>query len=74
MTSAPTPPIAARQQGVVVAYDDHAGFGELEAGGTRYWFHCTALLDGSRHATPGQQVGFRPFPGHRGRWEAAEVG
>lgn len=69
-----TPPIGVRLEGVVVAYDDHAGFGELEAGGTRYWFHCTALTDGSRHAEPGQRVGFRVVPGHLGRWEAGEVG
>jgi len=58
---------------VVVAYDDHAGFGEVEAAGTRYWFHCTQLLDGSRHAEPGQPVTFRVIPGHWGRWEAAEI-
>jgi len=59
---------------VVVAYDDHAGFGEVEAEGARYWFHCTQLLDGSRHAEAGQPVSFRLVPGHGGRWEAAEIG
>ena len=68
-----TPPLDARLQGVVVAFDDHAGFGEVEAEGNRYWFHCTAVVDGSRHAEPGQRVGFRVVPGHLGRWEAAEV-
>jgi len=68
-----TPPIGARLEGVIVAYDDHAGFGEVEAGGTRYWFHCTALLDGSRHAEVGQHVTFRVIPGHCGQWEAGEV-
>lgn len=57
-----------------MAYDDHAGYGEVESAGARYWFHCTRLLDGSRHAEPGQNVSFRLVPGHRGRWEAAEVG
>jgi len=69
----PIPPTG-RLQGVVTSYDDHAGFGEVDAGGDRYWFHCTRLLDGSRHAEPGQLVGFRPVPGHLGRWEAADVG
>ena len=68
-----TPPIGARLDGVIVAYDDHAGVGEVEAGGTHYWFHCTALLDGSRHAEVGQHVTFRVVPGHCGRWEATEV-
>jgi cold shock CspA family protein len=63
-----------RRTGRVVGYDDHAGFGEVEADGERFWFHCTQLLDGSRHAEPGQAVAFRVVPGHRGRWEAAEVG
>ena len=58
----------------MVAYDDHAGFGEVEAAGSRFFFHCTQIADGSRHADPGQRVSFRVVPGHRGRWEAADVG
>lgn len=58
----------------MLTYDDHAGFGELEADGSRYWFHCTAVADGSRLAEPGQRVSFRVVPGHLGRWEAADVG
>jgi len=58
---------------VVVTYDDHTGLGEVEAAGDRFWFHCTQLLDGSRHAEPGQPVTFRVVPGLRGIWEAAEV-
>ncbi len=69
-----TPPATARLDGVVTAYDDHAGYGEIEARGATYWFHCTRLLDGSRHAEPGQRVSFRVVPGHGGRWEAAEIG
>ncbi len=68
-----TPPARVHLDGVVTAYDDHAGFGEVEAGGVVYGFHCTQLLDGSRHAEPGQAVSFRVVPGHRGRWEASEV-
>ena len=75
-----------RHKGVVADYDDHAGFGEIvvEPAGSggmvepagqagRFWFHCTALVDGSRHAEPGQQVTFRVVPGHCGRWEATEI-
>ena len=66
-------PPTSRIAGEVASYDDHAGFGWVEAEGTRYWFHCTQLLDGSRHAEPGQPVSFRVVPGHLGRWEAAEI-
>ena len=73
---------ASRLDGVVAEFDDHAGFGEIEAGGEpgsggttqRYWFHCTAIADGSRHVEPGHPVTFRVVPGHQGRWEATEVG
>ncbi len=70
-----TPPLGARLGGVVTAYDDHAGLGQVQAepDGATYWFHCTRLLDGSRHAEVGQSVSFRVVPGHRGRWEAADV-
>jgi cold shock CspA family protein len=71
-----TPSAGARLDGVITTYDDHAGFGQVQAepDDATYWFHCTRLLDGSRHAEPGQRVGFRVVPGHAGRWEAAEVG
>lgn len=69
-----SPPPLGRIAGVVAEYDDHAGLGWVEADGTRYWFHCTQLLNGSRHAEPGQAVSFRIVPGHAGQWEAAEVG
>jgi cold shock CspA family protein len=62
-----------RGRGVVVDYDDDAGLGQIDADGARLWFHCTQLLDGSRHAEPGQAVGFRVVPGPLGRWEAAEI-
>jgi len=70
------PPIGTRLDGVVTGYDDHAGFGEVQVtpNGATYWFHCTRLLDGTRHAEPGQRVGFGVVPGHAGRWEAAEIG
>ena len=68
------PRVGSRREGMVVAYDDKVGYGEVEAGESRYWFHCTELLDGSRHAEPGQRVTFRIVPGHLGRWEAAELG
>jgi len=77
-----TVPLRTRIEGVVVEYDDHAGFGEIHAAGDpagsggraeRFWFHCTQIADGSRQAMPGQRVSFRAVPGHHGRWEAADI-
>ena len=68
------PPLRTRLEGIVVEYEDDAGLGEIEAGSTRYPLHCTRIADGSRHLDVGQPVTFRVVPGHRGRWEAAEVG
>ncbi len=59
--------------GIVATFDERQGLGTIEADGTSYPFHCTALVDGSRHAEPGQQVTFRVVPGHCGRWEATEI-
>jgi cold shock CspA family protein len=71
-----------RSDGTVVEYDDHAGYGWVEAEGEpagsggqrqRYFVHCTRIADGSRHLDVGQHVTFRVAPGHNGRWEAVEV-
>jgi len=60
--------------GTVADYDDAAGYGELlDAAGERWWFHCTAIADGSRTIPVGTAVRFRLQPGHLGRYEAAEV-
>jgi cold shock CspA family protein len=42
-------------------------------GGERYFFHCTAIADGSRMIDQGAVVRFRVVAGNRGRWEAASV-
>ncbi len=61
-------------QGRVVGFDDHAGFGTVRAeDGSEYFFHCTAIADGSRTIEVGADVSFHVVPGHHGRWEAAEV-
>ncbi len=59
--------------GRVVEFDDHGGFGWVEAEGAesrRYWFHCTQIADGSRHLDADAYVTFSVAPGHLGRWEA----
>lgn len=60
--------------GRVAEFDDAAGFGEIEADdGTRYFFHCTRIADGSRTIAVDTPVTFEVVAGHRGRWEAAAI-
>lgn len=66
--------VHALQRGRVVAFDEHAGLGEVEAAaGERFAFHCTAIAGGSRTIAVGTPVAFRVGPGGPGRWEAHEV-
>ncbi len=60
--------------GVVVAFDESRGLGEIEDGdGRRYPFHCTRIADGSRTIPVGAKVEFSVVPGLPGRWEAAAI-
>jgi cold shock CspA family protein len=59
--------------GTVVAFDDPRGLGTIEADGTEYPFHCTALLDGTRTIEVGTPVAFEVRPAGMGRWEATEI-
>jgi len=63
----------ARLNGTVVAFDEHRGLGEIEAGETRYPFHCTQIVDGTRTVTLGASVSFRRTAGLGGQWEAAVI-
>jgi cold shock CspA family protein len=59
---------------VVASYDDPRGYGLVRADdGTELFFHCTALVDGSRSVAVGTPVTFDVVPGHLGRWEAAAI-
>ncbi len=63
-----------RLTGTVAEFDPHAGFGTVVAGdGRAFWFHCTAVVDGSRTIDVGTVVCFDVVAGHLGRWEAANV-
>ena len=58
---------AARQdrplmEGTVIAFDEPRGLGTIEADGTEYPFHCTALLDGTRTIEVGTAVTFEVRP------------
>jgi hypothetical protein len=60
-------------QGVVVAFDEARGLGEVDADGVRYPFHCTAIADGTRTIPVGAEVTFELRPGGLGRWEATDL-
>jgi cold shock CspA family protein len=61
-------------QGVVSHWDDHGGYGTIRAeDGRELFFHCTAIVDGTRTIDEGTTVTFEVVPGRLGRWEAAAV-
>jgi cold shock CspA family protein len=61
-------------QGVVESFDADAGYGTLRAAdGREWWFHCTAIADGSRRIAEGATVVFRVVPGRQGRHEGVDV-
>jgi cold shock CspA family protein len=57
---------------VVVDFDEAKGYGAVEdaATGTRYFFHCTQIADGSRSISSGADVEFEVAAGRQGHWEA----
>ena len=61
--------------GRVATFDQHAGHGIVRAedGGHEFFFHCTAIADGSRTIDPGAAVTFDVVPGHHGQWEASAL-
>jgi cold shock CspA family protein len=72
---APAATAGDRVTGVVSAFDDAAGWGEIrvQADGTTLFFHCTAIADGTRTIEVGRHVSAVVVAGHRGRFEAADV-
>ena len=61
-------------RGIVVAFDEHRGYGTVRAAdGRELFFHCTAIADGTRRIPVGGEVVFAVVPGHGGQWEAADV-
>ena len=61
--------------GRVASFDDAAGHGTVRAddSGEEYFFHCTAIADGTRTIEEGAPVSFDVVPGRLGRWEAARL-
>ncbi len=60
-----------RGMGVVATFDDPAGYGAVvDDDGNEWFFHCTAIVDGTRTIEVGTPVVFERVPGRIGRWEA----
>ena len=60
--------------GEVIDFDEDGGYGTVRAaGGVEYFFHCTAVADGSRTIEVGTSVHFQVVPGGRGHWEGADL-
>lgn len=74
MTSLPAQP-GARHAGVVTEFDHDRGYGTVSDGGAEdgWFFHCTAIADGSRTIAVGTAVTFTLVAGRRGRWEAMDL-
>ena len=73
MTAVPLPEIVP-QRGEVIAYDAVAGYGTVRGtDGREWWFHCTAIADGSRQIDVGAVGTFTVVPGRSGRWEAVGI-
>ena len=54
-------------------FDEAAGYGRVADGGREWFFHCTAIADGTRTIERGAEVGFSLAPGHLGRMEARDI-
>jgi cold shock CspA family protein len=61
--------------GVVATWDDHGGYGTVrdDDTGAEHFFHCTAIVDGTRTIEVGTPVTFDVVPGRLGRWEAENI-
>lgn len=60
--------------GVVTTFDEQAGYGTVrDDEGLEHFFHCTAIVNGSRSIVPGTRVAFNLTPGHQGNYEAGSI-
>jgi cold shock CspA family protein len=57
----------------VTEFDDVAGYGTVAEVDDVWFFHCTAIADGSRSIESGAPVDFVLAPGHLGRMEARDI-
>lgn len=63
-----------RATGVVAIFEDAPGYGTVaDDDGNEWFFHCTAIADGTRTIEVGARVVFDVVPGRLGRWEATNI-
>ncbi len=62
-----------RRRGRVSDYDADAGYGTVRAADEEWFFHCTAIADGSRTIEVDTEIDFALAPGHLGRMEARDL-
>ena len=69
------PMVDGATEGVVATFDEPGGYGTVtDADGQATWFfHCTAIADGTRKIATGTSVRFEVVPGHLGRYEAVNL-
>ena len=69
------PPAGGTVRGRVDSFDDPEGYGTVTSAdpeGT-WFFHCTAIADGTRSIEVGAEVVFEVVPGRLGRFEATDL-
>lgn len=69
------PSVGGTVHGRVDSFDDPEGYGTVTATdpeGT-WFFHCTAIADGTRVVEVGVEVTFEVVPGRLGRFEATDL-
>ena len=68
-------PVEGRLAGTVRTFDEQGGYGVVAAtdGAGEWFFHYTAIADGSRTIDEGAAVSFAVEAGHLGRYEAVDV-
>ena len=68
-------PSAGPHHGRVASFDPARGLGAVEDDdGSRYGFHATAIVDGSRRIDVGTTVVFTVTPAHGGLYDARSLG
>ena len=60
-------------RGQVISFDDDRGYGTVGDGAGEWFFHCTAIADGTRTIAVGTEVNYDVVAGRGGQWEATAL-
>ena len=69
-------PVDGTLDGAVASFDEAGGYGTVATSGPdagSWFFHCTAIADGSRVIAEGAPVQFEVVAGRLGRFEATNL-